>query len=60
MITVDELRELIVAEWSEAMSDNGYVWTRAKRNLDEGLDRADAVTKAKAYEMAYESHVLAS
>tara|TARA_R110000796_G_scaffold250046_1_gene378502 strand:+ start:741 stop:923 length:183 start_codon:yes stop_codon:yes gene_type:complete len=60
MITAGELCELIVAEWSDAMSDNGDVWSQAKRKLDEGLDRADAVTSAKAYEMAYESQVLAS
>jgi hypothetical protein len=59
-VTVEELCELIQAEWSDAMSDNGYVWTVAKRALDEGLALADEVVKAKAYELAYERHVLAS
>jgi|DEB0MinimDraft_3_1074331.scaffolds.fasta_scaffold01346_5 hypothetical protein len=59
-VTVEELCELIQAEWSDAMSDNGYIWSRAKRALDDALDVADPVVKAKAYELAYERHVLAS
>jgi len=59
-ITVEELCELIRAEWSDAMSDNGHVWSEAKRALCDGLARADKITKVKAFELAYEQNVIAS
>jgi selenophosphate synthetase-related protein len=50
---VTELRDLILNEWSDAMSDSGYVWTMSHKKLTAALDLVDEETKEKAYVMAY-------
>tara|TARA_Y100001973_G_C5170686_1_gene318858 strand:- start:286 stop:486 length:201 start_codon:yes stop_codon:yes gene_type:complete len=50
---VTKLRDLILNEWSDAMSDSGHVWAMSNKKLTAALDLVDDETKEKAYVMAY-------
>lgn len=54
-MTVEELTELILAEWSASMSDDGRVWNAASQRLAEALAKASPEVKQAAYDAAYET-----
>jgi|DEB0MinimDraft_3_1074331.scaffolds.fasta_scaffold644624_2 hypothetical protein len=51
-MTVEKLAELFTEEWSASYSDSGYVWSKAKRELDAALDVVDEATKKAAFDLA--------
>lgn len=53
-MTVEELRDLILEEWSASMSDSGAIWDVAYKRLRKALDAAPQEMREEAYALARE------
>lgn len=52
-ITVQQLSELIFAEWMDAMSDNGAIWQKSWHALQLAKQDAGEEKIMEAYRLAY-------
>ena len=51
--TVESLAALIIEYWGCAMSDSGFVWEKAHRELTEALVGVTDTVRVAAYALAY-------
>jgi len=51
-MTVEGLADLILEGWNCAMSDSGYVWDKAHREVTAAVSALDEFTVNAAYEVA--------
>ena len=52
-VTPDTLAALIIEYWECAMSDSGFVWDKAHRELTEALVGVTDTVRVAAYALAY-------
>lgn len=55
-MNVEQLTQLILAEWSDAHSDDGSIWKATKKKLDAALAEVSPEVKDQAYAAARAYH----
>lgn len=51
-MTVEELKDLILEEWSASMSDSGAIWDVAYKKLQKALAGVSQEMREEAYALA--------